>query len=674
MNPRNFFSDLKRRNVYKVAVAYAVVGWVIAQIATQIFPFLEIPNWVVRLVIVLIAIGFPIALVLAWAFEVTPQGIERTEVADTMPAAPGKKKHAWIYIVVIGAAISVGLFFVGRYTAGSGTPRQSEAATVSNKSIAVLPFKNLSSDKENAYFAQGIQDEILTRLAKIGALKVISRTSTSHFASSPQNLPEIARQLGVANLLEGSVQKAHDAVHVNVQLIRAATDDHLWAESYDRKLDDIFAVEKEVAQSIAASLNAKLTGAEEQAIAQKPTTNPAAYDAYLRGNTQFWEINEQSLLAAEKSYQEAVSLDREFAIAWAALARLDAVLYLVNDTTAARRAAAEQALNEAEHLQPQAAETKVARGYFAYLVQHDLKGTLDLMEQAHRTWPNNAEVLQLLGFAAARLGQGNKAVEALDKAVVLNPRDIATRWWAIDLRLGSRDFIAASRMIDEALQIWPDNPNLLAYKAQIFQATGQLDKAQPLVAQMKPSLKDYNAISTVWYQAKLRRDPAPAIKVLEPLARPTDSGFDWMFNAADVADLQALSGDNPSSQSIFRQVRDRATALAHEQPDNARYLGVLAQALSHLGEKDAALSVIDKLMALRAGDLRNQPSSEEQRARILTLFGEKDQAIEILQRLLQTPYSGWATVPLTPQLLRLDPDFDPLRGDPRFEKLCEETK
>jgi TolB-like protein len=670
MASRNFFSELKRRNVYKVAVAYAVVGWLVIQISSTVLPTFHAPEWVVQTLVVLVALGFPIALVMAWAFEATPEGIKRTEIADAMPATSGHKKHAWIYLVVICGALSAALFSLGRYTVGNRT--LASPHELSNKSIAVLPFENLSSDKDNAYFAQGIQDEILTRLAKIGALKVISRTSTSHFASSPQNLPEIARQLGVANLLEGSVQKAHDAVHVNVQLIRAATDDHLWAESYDRKLDDIFAVEKEVAQSIAASLNAKLTGAEEQAIAQKPTTNPAAYEAYLLGNTQFWEINEQSLLAAEKSYREAVGLDPQFAIAWAALARLDAVLYLINDTTTARRAAAEQALNEAEHLQPQAAETKVARGYFAYLVQHDLKGTLDLMEQAHRTWPNNAEVLQLLAFAADRLGQWNKSDDAMDQAMVLNPRDLATRRWAINNRLDARDFITARRMTDEALEVWPDDPNLLGYKAQTFQASGQLDEAQALVSRIKPRLRDYDAISTLWYQAKLRRDPAPAIKILEPLAHPTDSGFDWMFNAADVADLQALSGNNASSQSIFRQVRDRATALAREQPDNVRYLGPLAEALSHLGEREAAFRVIDRAMELRAGDLRNQPSSEEQRARVLALFGEKDKAIEILQRLLQTRYSGWATVPLTPTLLRLDPDWDNLRGNSRFEKLCQE--
>src|SRR5438552_5759192 len=245
MNPKNFLGELKRRNVYKVAVAYAVVAWLLVQVATQVFPFLEIPNWVVRLVITLVAIGFPIALIVAWAFEATPEGIKRTEVADAMPAATSApKKHAWIYVVVISAAISVALFFLGRYTAGNRTvvlPNE-----LSSKSIAVLPFDNLSRDPDNAFFAEGVQDEILTRLAKVADLKVIARTSTAKFKSSPENLPDIAKQLGALNILEGSVQKANDQVRVNVQLINAMTNSHLWAEIYDRKLTDIFVVESDI--------------------------------------------------------------------------------------------------------------------------------------------------------------------------------------------------------------------------------------------------------------------------------------------------------------------------------------------------------------------------------------------------------------------------------------------
>src|SRR5881227_843658 len=286
MNQRNFFSELKRRNVYKVAVAYAIVGWLLIQIATQVFPFLEIPTWVVRLVIALVAIGFPIALAIAWAFEATPEGIKRTEVADAMPAVAGQKKHVWIYVVVIGAAISAALFFIGRYTASN---RAAAAAPneLPAKSIAVLPFENLSEDKANAFFAEGIQDEILTRLAKVADLKVISRTSTQHFKSAPENLHEIAKRLGVMHILEGSVQKASDQVRVNVQLINALTDAHLWADTYDRKLTDIFAVETEIAKAIADTLQAKLTGSEQHVIAARPTESTEAHQLYLKGR-YFW--------------------------------------------------------------------------------------------------------------------------------------------------------------------------------------------------------------------------------------------------------------------------------------------------------------------------------------------------------------------------------------------------
>jgi TolB-like protein len=257
---RSFFSELKRRNVYKVAVAYAVVGWLLVQVATQVFPFFEIPNWAVRLIVLLIVIGFPIALVIAWAFELTPEGLKRTEVADATPASRSRSR-AWIYVVLVAGAASAGLFFLGRFTAST---KQSVSAEVSSKSIAVLPFESLSEDKSNVYFADGIQDEILARLSKIADLKVISRTSTQKYKSAPSNLREIAQQLGVANVLEGSVQKAGDQVRITVQLINALTDNHLWADTYDRKMVDIFGVESDVAQKVATSLEAKLTGREKE--------------------------------------------------------------------------------------------------------------------------------------------------------------------------------------------------------------------------------------------------------------------------------------------------------------------------------------------------------------------------------------------------------------------------
>ncbi|HSU87929.1 MAG TPA: hypothetical protein VLL56_03790, partial [Terriglobia bacterium] len=310
MDLTKFFGELKRRNVYKVAIAYVVGGWALSQGIAQVFPVFDVSNWIIRLIVLLIILGLPIALALAWMFEITPQGIKRTETADAMPEATRKKKYAWIYIAVIGGVISVALFFLGRYTVGNKTTAASTDG-ISNKSIAVLPFENRSEDKANAYFADGIQDEILTRLSKISDLKVISRTSTEHYKSAPQDLPEIAKQLGVAHILEGSVQKSSDAVRVNVQLIKAANDSHLWADTFDRKLTDIFSVESEVAKAIAEQLRAHLTGQEEQVIAAKPTDNPEAYDAYLRGLAYSLKTanTPANALAAQKYLTEAVRLD-----------------------------------------------------------------------------------------------------------------------------------------------------------------------------------------------------------------------------------------------------------------------------------------------------------------------------------------------------------------------------
>jgi len=417
----NFFAELKRRNVYKVAVAYAVVGWVIAQIATQIFPFLEIPNWVVRLVIVLIAIGFPIALVIAWAFEATPEGIRRTEDVDLNAQKRAPKKHAWIYVVVVGAAFSIGLFFVGRYsvrnTAGAA------GAELSAKSIAVLPFDNLSRDPDNAYFAEGVQDEILTRLAKVADLKVISRTSTQRFKSAPSDLREIAKQLGVMNILEGSVQKANDQVRVNVQLINALTDAHLWADTYDRKLIDIFSVESEIAKTIADTLQAKLSGSEKQMMAAAPTTDTTAYELYHKGRSLWEKRSGDNIPKAIAFYEQAIARDPNYALAYAGLSSAYIILpfWAGVDRLDAYSKAKDAAL-KALRLDPNLAEAHLALGKVLFFSEIDLPGALREYQRAIELQPNDATAHHWLGNdALSALGRFEEAIAQGKRAVELDP-------------------------------------------------------------------------------------------------------------------------------------------------------------------------------------------------------------------------------------------------------------
>jgi len=422
----SFFSELRRRNVYKVAVAYAVVGWLIAQIATQIFPFLEIPNWVVRLVIVLIAIGFPIALVIAWAFEATPEGIKRTEVAD----AARQKSHGktWIYVAIIGGAISLGLFFLGRYTAAprqSASPARPESITASlpAKSIAVLPFDNLSRDPDNAFFAEGVQDEILTRLAKVADLKVIARTSTQKFKSAPENLPDIAKQLGALNILEGSVQKANDQVRVNVQLINAMTNSHLWAEIYDRKLTDIFAVESDISKTIADALQAKLTGAEKKMMAVQPTANTEAYDLYHKGLSFWGQRSGDNLPKAIAFYEQAIARDPNYALAYAGLANSYILLpYYTAATPHDAATKARTAAVKALQLDPNLAEGHIALGKILSFDDIDLPGSAREFQRAIELQPNNATAHHWYGNGPlAALGKFDEAIAEGKKSIELDP-------------------------------------------------------------------------------------------------------------------------------------------------------------------------------------------------------------------------------------------------------------
>jgi TolB-like protein/Tfp pilus assembly protein PilF len=553
VNAKNFFAELKRRNVYKVAIAYAVAGWALAQGIAQVFPLFDVPNWALRLIVLAIVIGFPIALVIAWAFEATPEGIKRTEVADAIPAATsGHKKSAWIYVVVIGGAISVALFFLGRYTAGnkaSATPND-----LSNKSIAVLPFENLSRDPDNAYFADGIQDEILARLSKIADLKVISRTSTQHYKSAPENLPEIAKQLGVAHILEGRVQKSGDAVRVNVQLIKAANDSHLWADTFDRKLTDIFSVESEVAKAIADQLRVKLTGQEEQVIAAKPTDNPEAYDAYLRGLAYSLKtaVTPANYLGAQKYLREAVRLDPKFALSWALLSYVDALGYitLTLQPTVGLREEARQAAETALTLQPNLGEAVMAKGYYYYACLKDYGTAVRYFEQARQLLPNSSQIPESLAYVARRRGQWDRSESYFNEAERLDPRNVSLLSQHALTYNALRRFPEALRKFDQVLDITPDDVDTLAIKANIAQAEGDLLRASAILAPLHPNADDSSAVETQVYQAILERRPAQIIPRLKEILAKPDPAVGY-FNSKLrfwLGWAQEVAGDHAAAQ------------------------------------------------------------------------------------------------------------------------------
>ncbi len=666
----SFFSELKRRNVYKVAVAYAVVGWLLIQVATQVFPFLEIPNWVIRLVIALVAIGFPVALVIAWAFELTPEGLKRTEAADLTEPARQPRKHTWVVIVIVGVALSVGLFFTGRYTA----PSAANTSELPAKSIAVLPFENLSSDKENAYFVEGIQDEILTRLSKIAALRVISRTSTQKYKSAPDNLREVGKQLGVANLLEGSVQKISNAVHVNVQLIRAATDEHIWAESYSRKLDDVFGVEGEVATAIADQLNARLSQSEQKAVTAKPTQNTAAYDAYLRGLALQGRVDDlvTNWAKSAEAFAEAVRLDPDFAVAWAQLCRQESLVYNSVNHSPDRQAAARKALDNAVKLGPDLVETKIARGWYQCYVEADYDAARASFDEVRRQYPNNSSVTEALAVVLRRQGYWEESRRLFDQAIELDPRNVFLLANAALAGLETRDPAYTQKYMRRALDLSPQNATLVSQLAASYQMSGDIKQAQTVLDSVQPRDGDTFYFSVLAYNAILLRDYQPAIATFQSHLKnlqPSDSYFANRENY--LADLQRHSGDTPTATTTYRKAKADAEELVRSQPNNADLLATLAWSETWLGDKSAALKHAQEAVELMPAskEPRVGPSYEDTLARIRAQLGEKDAAIAALQHLLVTSYSSPV---VTAALLRLDPDWDNLRDDPRFEKLCQE--
>jgi TolB-like protein/Tfp pilus assembly protein PilF len=623
--------------------------------------------------------GVRVSVVNLYTGELGNPGVPEKLKAVRVAAAAQRKRAALrrlslgtLALLATVAAIS---FLFLRYKQPPGTP----GLAVPEKTIAVLPFENRSEDKANAYFAEGIQDEILTRLSKIADLKVISRTSTQHYKSAPENLPEIARQLGVAHILEGRVQKSGDKVRVNVQLIKAADDSHLWADTFDRKLTDIFSVESEVAKAIADQLRAKLTGQEEQVITAKPTDNPEAYDAYLRGLAYSLKPANTpgNALGAQKYLREAVRLDPKFALAWAQLSLVDSRGYLTGalQPTAALREEARQAAENALTLQPDLGEAILAKGRYYYGCLKDYDTAVRYYEQARQFLPNSSQIPESLAYVERRRGQWDRSESYFNEAERLDPRNIGLLAQRADSYTHLRRFPEALRKLDQVLNITPDDVDALVLKAAIAQAEGDLPRAAALLAPLHPNADDSNAVEQQVYQAVLERRPAQIIPRLKEIVAKPDPALGYANGELRfwLGWAQEVAGDLGGAKENFQQARDELERFLKEQPDNSLLIGDLALTHMALGDKAAALALAERAMVVNPieKDAVVGPLPIEILARVAAQTGEHDRAIAAIEKLLSIPYGGpmASGPPLTPALLRLDPMFDPLRGDPRFQKI-----
>ncbi|HEU0275186.1 MAG TPA: FlgO family outer membrane protein [Candidatus Udaeobacter sp.] len=678
----NLFAELKRRNVYKVAVAYAVVGWLLVQVATQVFPFFGIPNWVVRLVVVLALIGFPIAVVCAWAFEMTPEGIKlEGDVDRRITRKTGRKLTALIFIVgAVAAGMMIFRFLHSqqRIEVAKQPPR---AVALESKSIAVLPFHNLSEEKANAYFADGVQDQILTDLAQIADLKVISRTSVMQYKSEiTRNLREIGQQLGVAHLLEGSVQRSANKIRVNAQLIDARTDAHVWAETYDRDLTDVFAIQSEIAKAIADQLQAKLSPNEKKAIEQAPTTDLAAFDLYTRAkslllNADFSVTYEPNMRKAIELLNEAIKRDPSFFDAYCQLAYAHEYLYGLtgSDHTPARLAVAEAAVQAATRLRPDAPETHLARAQYLYYGLRDYAGALAELETARRGLPNDPRLVELTGYILRRRGQQEEGLQDLQRASELDPRNLITlQQIALSYQFLGRyaDAIAA---MDRALAIVPDSVEtrdlrVLFYFFWKADSRPALQMIDALLAQGPSAVA---IAANTWFLCALaHRDPGAAERALVAVGDNAcwSEGVIALNRSFGEGLLARMTKDEARARTAFEAARAQQEKIVQAQPDYGPALCVLSIIDAALGRKELALEEGRRAIALTPleKDVVNGSRVLQYFAITATLTGDKELALQQLQGGLRAPA---ASQMLSYGALKLLPFWDPLRGDPRFEKI-----
>jgi TolB-like protein/cytochrome c-type biogenesis protein CcmH/NrfG len=666
MNPGNFFAELKRRNVYKVAIAYAVVAWLLIQAASILFPTFEAPAWVMKVFVTAVAAGFPIAVVIAWAFEMTPEGIKRTENVGPNEFIPQWSGRKFAALIVSVAVIAASLLLFQLFRSKSASDGAAAAPRVPEKSIAVLPFESLSEDKSNAYFADGIQDEILARLSKIADLKVISRTSTQKYKSAPNNLREIAQQLGVANILEGSVQKSTDQVRITVQLINALNDSHLWAETYDRKLIDVFQVESDVAQKIAGSLEAKLTGREKAEIAARGTTNSEAYDAYLHALALFDRQGAEDLENAIRFFRRAVELDPNYARAWAFLGVAESEKYFYPEHTEPQLARARTAAETAFHLAPDSADGHGAMGAFYYFCLQDFDRALTELTIARERAPNDAHIVLANALVKRRQGKLDDAIALEREAAKLDPLNEDV-WVNIARSFrGIRKFDEARATFDRALAIERNDAAIIAQRAETYLAQGDLDPCWKAIELLKfpPTDRGFGLyLSVVIYQRRF--DDAEKMIV----AALASSDIPPLFTAtghATLAHLRIAKGDRAGAQPLLLQAESELNQL-RAAGDTGLFLDdALLEVEARLGHRDEVQREADAMFAKTAKDKWRFPRSEEVVARACVILGQLDRALPLLEHALSAP----CVEALTPAYLRFDPIWDSVRSDPRFQKLA----
>jgi TolB-like protein len=650
---KSFFAELKRRKVHRVAIAYAIAAWLLIQIATQVFPFFEIPNWAVRLVVLLLVLGFPIALILSWIFDLTPQGIRRTEESDRSLAA----------LPVGPAAIR----------------------NIPEKSIAVLPFENLSDDKENEYFAAGVHNDILSNLAKVADLKVISRTSVQQFKSGTRNLREIGLALGVAHILEGTARRAGNRIRVNAQLIDARSDAQLWGETFDREITDLFALQSELAQRISQELRANLSAREKTNLQTHPTRDILAYELFLRARELFhWAGSGYSYdkgADALRLIDEAIKRDPQFALAYGLASRLHSELFWFGyDKSASRLEKAKAAADAALALQPDLGEAHLAKAFYYYYGFRQYDVAQKHVSAALRAIPNDADVLNTAGAIARRDGRWNEATSTLERARDRDPRNLSVLWSLFESYLALHEYTKADGTVNDALSVSPSADFFVLARSTI--ALFRDGDTAPLRSALRKIPRSFNpggATSTIALRLSLmERDVEEADRVLAACTHEKldDNGLSGVAGALDgytvpkswYAGLIAQArGNESSARAAFEQAKRAVRDDLVQSPNDAKTLAMLALIHAAVGEKNEALGA-----ATRAGELLpiakdsfDGPILATTLAAVSAKLGEKDLAIRQLESLVGVPNGP------TPGTLRVEPEWDSLRDDPRFKKLAD---